>query len=401
MGQQESIYHGALEEIVNSFFRRQPASFLVAKGVSGKLVLKDVTTEEQVLDYYSDLMAVDVLERYKFNFDCLPIESEFANVVYTKYDANCFWDTLQRLLRDGVWDKAASQLKFDSVVQKALAQRDLNVICSTLDSILPATDNNPLVSETIIKAKGLRNALLFGDDELGALETMLRGIYRSSDIAEVKTAEILLNENQSRGDWIELPIRQEKLAHYIHYKRNSTIGIFLNIPTWKLKDLMAVKNIVDDKFGGALASAREGDLPILPDGARSLLVRTARIVDRAGVLRRTFLIEEIIGRTFVTGGPKPDMKTSDFRGTNLFQFKLDRLSLLRGAANGKLFLPDDPVFVGFNSDAIDLRVAHRPVLTTMRMNCVNCHSAEAYGLKTIFSLNLLESSHHPSEGQAK
>src|SRR5262249_53074098 len=79
--------------------------------------------------------------------------------------------------------------------------------------------------------------------------------------------------------------------------------------------------------------------------------------------------------------------TSDFRGTLFFKYTLWRSALLgQPASLGlKRTLDDDRQFFGFLGDAPDRQHAYTDTVTTMRSNCIACHSELYYGLSTIFS----------------
>ena len=47
---------------------------------------------------------------------------------------------------------------------------------------------------------------------------------------------------------------------------------------------------------------------------------------------------------------------------------------------------DEPAFLGFKFGAPDIYNSIKPILTTHRMNCIECHTTEFHGAHSIFSL---------------
>jgi hypothetical protein len=82
-----------------------------------------------------------------------------------------------------------------------------------------------------------------------------------------------------------------------------------------------------------------------------------------------------------------DLEASDFRGTLLYQYRMSREALLADPRSLGLRRvgTDELQFAGFFGDVPDPRNGYSDLITTMRANCISCHSELFYGLNTVFS----------------
>jgi hypothetical protein len=124
-----------------------------------------------------------------------------------------------------------------------------------------------------------------------------------------------------------------------------------------------------------------------PVGLETMLVRTFGVFLTDGSYADSLWPEEVIIRWFKYTQETLDAATSDFRGTNLYQYKLSRSALIAdpGSLGLRRIREDEPQFFGFFGDVPDPRNSYSNTVTTMRSNCITCHSELLYGLSTIFS----------------
>jgi hypothetical protein len=97
--------------------------------------------------------------------------------------------------------------------------------------------------------------------------------------------------------------------------------------------------------------------------------------------------EEVTIRRLKYATERVDYSSSDFRGTQFFQYKLSRALVRKNPASLGLrrIRDDDWQFYGFYGDVPDRGNSYSDAVTTMRGNCIACHSELFYGLNTVFS----------------
>jgi hypothetical protein len=128
--------------------------------------------------------------------------------------------------------------------------------------------------------------------------------------------------------------------------------------------------------------------PPLPARTELLLVRTFGVFLEDGTYADSTFPEEVLMRLIKHQTPRLDLSTSDGRGTLLYQYRMSRRDLLAGdgALGLRRVAEDAPEFYGFFSEAPDPYNSYSDSLSTMRYNCIACHSEHQYGVGTVFSM---------------
>jgi hypothetical protein len=127
-------------------------------------------------------------------------------------------------------------------------------------------------------------------------------------------------------------------------------------------------------------------VPSLSAGTETVLVRRFGVFLDNGSYADSGIPEEVLLRVFKYRSATLDNATSDGLGTLHYQYKLCRARLLNDRETlGLTRIQDaDPQFYGFFAEIPEPRASEH--LTTMRANCISCHSEVLYGASTIFSL---------------
>jgi hypothetical protein len=185
--------------------------------------------------------------------------------------------------------------------------------------------------------------------------------------------------------WAEISGGGTPFRHYTTYGGRSFVKVYVRAPQRSREEMIALWKRLFTQYGDKLhiSSVKED----VPPGMETLLVRTFGVFQRGGAFRDSYWPEEVTLRVFKYGRAQIDTATSDFRGTMFFKYTLSRAALLEKPASLGLrrTLDDDRQFFGFLGDVPDRQHAYTDTVTTLRSNCIACHSELYYGLPTIFS----------------
>ncbi|MBX9681011.1 MAG: hypothetical protein K2X38_19820 [Gemmataceae bacterium] len=283
---------------------------------------------------------------------------------------------------------------FSSVLEKALFQRDLLQMCMILKDAVDAEKSQPAAKSAEAALRLLcelwrRHWLT--DEEVRSLRAMRPRNLPSGSSASF--AQFDLSKDYvpgpvygELGDWHPMPFGERESLHFRTFAGRSFVSIYLRAPGWSRKRFNRYWDGVADKFGAKVT--RDGRVPVLPAGTETLLVRTFAVFAADGSCLDSGFPEEVLVRVFKHSDTQFDLETSDYRGTSNFQYLTRRRRLLAEPASLGLqrVLDDAPQFFGFFSEAPDLRRSYSANVTTMRTNCVSCHSEAFYGASTVFSL---------------
>jgi hypothetical protein len=186
--------------------------------------------------------------------------------------------------------------------------------------------------------------------------------------------------------WYAMPYGDKPSVHYRAFAGRSFISIYMKPPGWARDEFYRYWDTVADKFGANVT--RDGRVPPLPAGTETLLLRTFAVFLDDGTCADSGFPEEVLMRLIKYRDTQLDLATSDYRGTLHYRYVMRRRALLADA--GSLGLErvrdEDPQFFGFLSEVPDYRRSSSANLTTMRTNCVSCHSEALYSASTMFSL---------------
>jgi hypothetical protein len=185
--------------------------------------------------------------------------------------------------------------------------------------------------------------------------------------------------------WLEIPPQGRPFRHFTDYDGRSFVKVFMRAPGRSLEQISALWADLYGKYGEQLHISHVPEET--PPGLETMLVRTFGVFLENGSYRDSFWPEEVIIRVFKYPAAQLDMTTSDFRGTIFYRYRMVRAALLNEppSLGLKRIHDDDLQYFGFLGDVPDRRNAYSTGVTTMRCNCIGCHSELFYGLPTIFS----------------
>jgi hypothetical protein len=278
------------------------------------------------------------------------------------------------------------------VLERALWQRDL--IC-TLQAILHCqeTENKSLPSAGWQGAKqaliSYLRELAFNLDDLDQLHRRLSRAAGSAPFA--RTCRGVLSDDYlppvvfgPAAHWLELPSDQDPGLHYQAYGGRNFTRVFMMVPGMEEADFFRYWAKVTRRFGMNVTVSAA--VPRLPPGTQTVLLRTFGVFLNDGSYADSRIPEEVLVRIFKYSEAKLDPDTSDGLGTLHYQYKLRRHQLLNDPASLGLCRTRDAdgQFYGFFAEVPETSSTEH--LTTMRANCISCHSEVLYGASTIFSL---------------
>jgi hypothetical protein len=306
---------------------------------------------------------------------------------------------IETLSRDMLADKS----KPTSLWEKALWQRDL--ICS-LQAVLHCQDT---MASRGASAPGVHKQTWDAAKE-ALLASIEQAIFTAAEFDELQ-AELPLPSNskpfvsrcgyaltedylprvvwQRSGArdpsfWHELPSDEDPGLHFQAYGGRSFVRIFVMTPHMNAAEFFAYWAKVTKRFGMNVTVSAA--VPTLPVGTQTVLLRTFGLFLDDGSYADSRIPEEVLVRIFKYTGATLDPRTSDGLGTLHYQYKLRRHRLLNEPATlGLERVQDaDGQFYGFFAEVPEPNSTEH--LTTMRANCIGCHSELLYGASTIFSL---------------
>jgi hypothetical protein len=197
----------------------------------------------------------------------------------------------------------------------------------------------------------------------------------------------VLNDDPS---WLPLLLHADSTKHFRDHGGRSFVRVYLKAPGMGVSELRRLREQLYDRYGEAITVT--SGTPALPPGSETLLVRSFGIFRDDGSYADSGLLEEVVMRIFKHGEQTYDVATSDWRGTLIYQYKARRrLVLDHQETLGLERIPSDASqFIGFFGDVPDAANAGARTLTTMKFNCIACHSELLYGASSVFSFAMKE-----------
>ena len=277
-------------------------------------------------------------------------------------------------------------------LRKAIAQRDLfqtYAVVLRAEKKLQAKDHQRFAARVRASLTSLLRQLLLEVDELQMLRssrpTSLPHAFTSAlnfSLEDNYLPQQLLVADPS---WVVIPGGGVPFRHFRDYGGRSFVKVHVRTQEKSVDDVLAIWRRLFNAHGERLhRTAIDEPVPI---GLETMLVRSFGVILVNGAYQDSQWPEEVILRAFKYPVSTIDLATSDFRGTLFYQYKMSRAALLRDPASLGLrrVFDDDEQFFGFFGDVPDPRNSYSTSLTTMRSNCISCHSELFYGLNTIFS----------------
>ena len=348
---------------------------------------------EQIIRYNSESAHEVEGTALQFELEDAPLESRYWwNLQFSDGAADlirCLAETLDPEMKQ---ISRVSVPRTPDVLRKALAQRDLLQTYSLLLAAarkLDDEESRARVSrlEDVI-ATALEATLLTDSDYqslVAELPKALPAAYtsrQSYSLAQNYLPERVLVADDS---WLEIPGTGRPFRHFVTYGGRSFVKVYVRAPHLSNEEMADLWKRLFAAYGNQLHLSAVKQTT--PPGIETLLLRTFGVYLRDGTFRDSLWPEEVLIRILKYDHSEIDNGSSDFRGTLFFQYKLSRSALLAQPASLglKRTLDDDRQFFGFLGDAPDRQHSHSETVTTMRSNCIACHSELSYGLGTIFA----------------
>jgi hypothetical protein len=272
-------------------------------------------------------------------------------------------------------------------LEQALFQRDVYQMFMIVNDVYESTNGHDLEVLGARLATLWRN-LAFSRDRYGEL--------RGQIVRHYESAVELHQEFRSEGghsiasvdywdDWLELPYVEKKSLHFGMFRGRSFFKVFLRIPGRSKSEMFSVWTNLYERFGPRLFGTLSGVPEVVP-GTETAIVRTIGLLLADGNYVDSGIIETIRIRRFKYPAMTLDWNTSDYLGTSHVNFHLLRRAFLEDPASAGLtkVADDERAFYGLfgtvpNPDG-------GATLTTVRTNCVTCHSQIQYGYNSVFTL---------------
>ena len=319
---------------------------------------------------------------------------------------NSFWlmsppadrDQLIGLLTGSKLDESLVRMinagfEFRNPVEKALIQRDFLQIYHIIYSALPedpAAAERPKIEKLITSCRLLLKRMLLTEQELKSLRIELSSA--SSDFSSVDAFETVLDPamfvrslSATNSQFIPIDFGDKATIHFKGYNGRSFIRVFIKTPGWDKEQFLKYWDDVFKQYGPVIT--RVGGIPAVPARTVTVLLRTAGLFLENGEYVDSDIPEELLIRAFKYEKNKVDSESTDDRGTIVRQFVMRRSLLLQKTASLGLreVEKEEAQYTGFFGETPTDANSYN--VTTMRMNCIECHSELYYGANTIFSLN--------------
>ena len=272
-------------------------------------------------------------------------------------------------------------------VRRAVFQRDLWAV---FDWTVSRADTHPAARHELAQrlARIIRRVAL-PPNEIAALPdtysaTLAGARYPTAYDPEHRDRAFLPAAlSDSAGPWIPIhgsvPVEQ----HNFEMSRSS-FRVLINLPGGRAATLAHLKRlwnaqepfVVDrtGSFGGETRTILNPALQALPPGTHIALVRRMLVIDSAGDIRQTPIVESVQMRVFRQAEPCRTV-ICGHNDQDFFEFVLSRAGLFSSAASGvRAVEPDEEGFLTFSSHGIDHfePEAGGRLIAPMQM-CVNCH----------------------------
>src|SRR5262249_4558186 len=286
---------------------------------------------------------------------------------------------------------ARSRLRFASVLEKALFQRDVWQVfsfCSDLKELDLAVPEAARREALLGALAGLMREVALSEDEYRRLLEARAARADHARFMDANPWDLSVDYLPRRvlGEapgWYPLPFTEKASRHFRFFRGSSFIQVYVKPPGMTAEGFYAYWDRLHARFGPDL-HLHTGQPP-LPERTELLLVRTFGLFLQDGTYVDSTLPEEVLLRGFKHQRPRLDTTTSDDRGTLLYQYKMSRRELLvDGARLGLRRTPEDaPQFYGFFGEAPDPYNSYSDSISTMRFNCIACHAEHQYGVGTV------------------
>ena len=145
--------------------------------------------------------------------------------------------------------------------------------------------------------------------------------------------------------WYPMPFTEKASVHFEVYGGRCFVQTFIHPHGWDENRFFKYWQEISRRFGRGLHL--EGKVPPLPAGSETVLVRSFGVFLTDGSFADTHVPEEILIRLFKYTESSLDMTTSDYVGTLLYQYKMQREKLLNdpsslGLQRLKTRMPSSP-----------------------------------------------------------
>jgi hypothetical protein len=336
-----------------------------------------------------------------------PLESPYWVTIKTESGAHDFVNALAAALPAGLPAMVVRRSQDRDVLRTALAQRDMfqtyALVVRAEAQLRTSRDKELVVRLKQGLAQILQSLFLTADEHASLVGSVPKSLPKpfTGELTYSLTDNYLpVRAVQPDDTWTEFPSGGVPFRHFEDYGGRSFVRVFIRSRELSGAQLVALWRGLHGRYGKDLHVTGLAD-PV-PAGLQTMLVRSFGVFVVGGGYRDSGWPEEVIIRVFKYPASRLDLLTSDFRGTLFYQYKLSRAALLRDRSSLGLVrtYDDDEQFFGFFGDVPSPRNAYSTSRTTMRSNCIACHSELFYGLNTIFSFERnpgLESSHPSPE----
>jgi hypothetical protein len=351
----------------------------------------EFTSKDEALAYHSDSINAGMAQTQEFLEAVQATESLWRSAHPNNGRAARFYSKASRLeaLARGM---ATDHSRPADLLERALWQRD--VVCG-LQAVLHCQD----IERHAVQAaqwqrikdalEDLLEQLVFNESEYDKLKAELRSLANSAGF--VSQCRYRLTDNYlpsvvfaSTSDWHPFPSDEDPELHYLAYGGRCFVRTFIRAPGMSRAEFLDYWQKVTRRFGMNVTVSAA--VPRLPAGTETVLLRTFGVFLSDGSYADSGIPEEVLVRVFKYAEATLDPQTSDGLGTLHYQYKLRRASLLEEPATlGLTRIKDnDGQFYGFFAEVPEPESSEH--LTTMRANCISCHSELLYGASTVFSL---------------
>jgi len=330
-------------------------------------------------------------------FNVPPIESFWVTYAENAEKAAVFLSSPAFIgLRGVARELALARCRCDTLLEKVLLQRDVYHVFSIVDRANCTSPDAALAAGADFVACDLAEALralLFSREELRVLQaeyaTHVGAVeFKLGPGADYSPEDEYLPRRVATEDSTWYPM-ETRLSEHVHFKRfrgRSFFHTWIRVPGMTQEEFGDYWHNIARSYGSISNTVRL--LSPLPAGTETLMTRTLAVLIEDGTVEDSGIVEEVLIRVHKSEKADFDSATSDFRGTNHWQFLLDRERLLKGRSPIGLALIDQdaPAYVGIFPRAPDWGSAFNENVTLARFNCIACHSESLHGASTIFAL---------------
>ncbi len=382
-----------VDDVVRVVFPQRARSDGITKALHYRAAGYHFTSEEEVNKYNISSAHLVAATAREVRLKTAPLESPYWVSIKREGGALDFVGTLAAALRPDLPLKiAARRSSGRDVLRTALAQRDMFQTYALLvraEAQLQANrDKDQAVRLKAALAEILQSLFLTVEEHDLLLQSLPDSLPKQfTGKLTYSSADNYLPRRVLRSDdsWTEFPSGGVPFRHFQDYGGRSFVKVYIRSEEASSEQLIELWRRLFDEYGSDLHSTGLSDR--VPVGLQTMLVRSFGVFLVGGAYRDSGWPEEVIIRAFKYPASRLDLTTSDFRGTLFYQYKMSRAAVLRDRSSLGLVrtYDDDDQFFGFFGDVPSPRNAYSSSRTTMRSNCIGCHSELFYGLNTVFS----------------